>query len=84
MSERGRTTPALSRSALEELGALQASVQKLGMHRKIALRLFVTSRYAVTAIAQHDFWLEFVGANQRYRLAVRRLAEFCTAHSSRS
>lgn len=87
MSEQHRTTQppkALSRRALEELGTLQARVHKLGVHRNTLLRLFVVSRYAATAVAQRDFWLEFVGANQQYRLAVRRLAEFCTAHSQRS
>jgi len=85
VSERGRTTQTLkflSRRALEELGALQASVHELGVHRNTALRLFVASRYAATAIAQRDFWLEFAWTNQEYRVAVRRLAEFCNAHGA--
>jgi hypothetical protein len=82
VSERGRTTTLkfLSRRALEELGSLQASVHELGVHRNTALRLFVASRHAATVLAQRDFWLEFAWANQEYRVAVRRLAEFCQTH----
>jgi hypothetical protein len=75
-----QTLKFLSRRALQELGALQASVHELGVHRNTALRLFVASRHAATAVAQRDFWLEFAWANQEYRVAVRRLAEFCNAH----
>jgi hypothetical protein len=87
VSERARTSPTLkflSRRALEELGALQASVHELGVHRNTALRLFVASRHAATAMAQRDFWLEFAWANQEYRVAVRRLADFCMAHRAGS
>jgi hypothetical protein len=70
----------LSRRALEELGALQASVHELGLHRNAALRLFFASRHAATAMAQHDFWLEFAWADQEYRVAVHRLAQFCQDH----
>jgi hypothetical protein len=70
----------LSRRALEELGTLQASVHELGVHRNAALRIFVASRYAATALAQRDFWLEFAWADQEYRIAVRRLAQFCADH----
>jgi hypothetical protein len=70
----------LSRRALEELGTLQASVHELGLHRNAALRLFVASRYAATAVAQRDFWLEFAWADQEYRIAMRRLAQFCAEH----
>jgi hypothetical protein len=87
MSERHRTTrtlKGLSRRTLEELGTLQARVRKLGVHRNTALRLFIVSRYAATAVAQRDFWLEFAEATRQYHLAVRRLAEFCTAHHQRS
>lgn len=62
-----------------ELGALEASVQKLGTHRSTALRLFFASRNATTMLAQRDFWLEFFWIDQEYRAAVRRLAEFCAA-----
>jgi hypothetical protein len=74
----------LSRRALEELGALQASVHELATHRKTALRLFMASRHAATALAQRDFWLEFAWADQEYRIAVRRLAQFCEHHRSGS
>jgi len=70
----------LTRRALGELGALQASVHELGTHRNAALRMFVASRYAATAMAQRDFWLEFAWADQEYRIAVRRLAQFCADH----
>jgi hypothetical protein len=60
----------LSRRALDELG----------VHRNAALRMFVTSRHAATVLAQRDFWLEFAWADQEYRIAVRRLAQFCADH----
>lgn len=71
----------LSRRALEELGGLQSSVHELGVQRNAALRLFVASRFAATVLAQRDFWLEFAWADQEYRVAVRRLAEFCLTHA---
>lgn len=70
----------LSRRAREELGSLQASVRELGVYRNAALRIFIASRHAATAMAQRDFWLEFSWADQEYRVAVHRLAEFCACH----
>lgn len=70
----------LSRRALEQLGTLQASVQELAAHRNTALRMFIASRNTTTAIAQREFWLEFAWIDQEYRIAVRRLAQFCTEH----
>ena len=70
----------LSRRALEELGTLQSSVHELGLHRNAALRILFASRHAATALAQRDFWLEFAWADQEYRVAVRRLAQFCADH----
>ncbi len=70
----------LSRRALEHLGSLQASVQELAVHRNMALRLFLASRNTTTAMAQREFWLEFSWVDQEYRVAVRRLAEFCLEH----
>jgi hypothetical protein len=70
----------LSRRALDELGALQASVHELGLYRNAALRIFFASRHAATTPAQRDFWLEFAWADQEYRVAVRRLAQFCDNH----
>ena len=70
----------LSRRVLNELSALQASVHELNNQRGAALRLLVASRHAATAIAQRDFWLEFSWADQEYRVAVRRLAQFCLKH----
>ena len=70
----------LSRRALDQLGSLQASVQELAVHRNTALRMFMASRSTTTAVAQREFWLEFAWADQEYRIAVRRLAQFCTEH----
>jgi hypothetical protein len=67
----------LSRRALMELGALQKNLDELRGQRNAALRRFLVSRYAATAIAQREFWLEFAWLNQEYRAAVRRLARFC-------
>jgi hypothetical protein len=75
-----QTLRILSRRAREELGTLQASVRVLGAHRNAALRIFIASRYVATALAQRDFWLEFSWADQEYRAAVHRLAQFCVAH----
>ncbi len=70
----------LSRRGLEELGALQSNVHKLGTLRNVALRIFVASRHAATGIAQREYWLEFAWADQEYRAAVHRLAQFCLEH----
>jgi len=70
----------LSRRALDQLGTLQASVQELAAHRNTALRMFLASRNTTTAMAQREFWLEFTWVDQEYRIAVRRLAQFCTEH----
>jgi hypothetical protein len=70
----------LSRRALDQLGTLQASVQELATHRNTALRMFVASRNTTTPVAQREFWLEFAWVDQEYRIAVRRLAQFCTEH----
>ena len=70
----------LSRRAREELGALQSKVQHLCVERNTALRMFVASRQAATTFAQREFWFEFVCADQEYRVAVRRLAQFCLEH----
>ena len=55
-----------------------------GALRGTALRMFVVSRQATTAMAQREFWLEFVCADQEYRIAVRRLAQFCLEHKDGS
>jgi len=74
----------LSRRALEELAVLQERVHEHGVQRQRALRLLAASRHAATALAQWEFWLEFALADQEYRVAVRRLAEFCLAHKDGS
>jgi len=70
----------LSRRALEQLGSLQATVQELASHRNTALRMFMASRNTTTPVAQREFWLEFAWVDQEYRIAVRRLAQFCDDH----
>ena len=77
LNPQGRTVRILSRRALDELSALQATVHTLGGPRNAALRMFVASRHSTTAIAQREFWLEFSWLDQEYRAAVRRLAQFC-------
>jgi hypothetical protein len=77
LNPQGRAVRILSRRALEELSALQATVHALGGPRNAALRMFVASRHSTTATAQREFWLEFSWLDQEYRAAVRRLAEFC-------
>jgi hypothetical protein len=84
LSPRGRTVRILSRRALEELSALQATVHALGPPRNAALRIFVASRHSTTRFAQHEFWLEFSWLDQEYRTAVRRLAQFCRLHQDGS
>ena len=74
----------LSRRALDKLGTLQASVQELATHRNTALRMFIASRNTTTAMAQREFWLEFAWVDQEYRIAVRRLAQFCSEHRDNS
>jgi hypothetical protein len=74
----------LSRRALDQLGTLQASVRKWAEQRNAALRVFMASRNSTTAIAQYEFWLEFAWADQEYRIAVRRLAQFCSEHQGNS
>jgi hypothetical protein len=70
----------LSRKVLDELSELQDAMRKLTADRNVALRMFVASRYAATREAQREFWLEFSWADQEYRAAVSRLAQFCRAH----
>jgi len=77
-----RTARLLSRRARGELDSLQVRVRALCVARDRALRIFVTSRNAATAVAQREFWLEFSWADQEYRAAVRRLAEFCGGHGA--
>lgn len=74
----------LSRRALEELGALQDAMQDLAVHRNAALRMFITSRNTTTPVAQREFWLEFSWIDQEYRVAVRKLAQFCLRYRDRT
>ncbi|MBS0379228.1 MAG: hypothetical protein JSS29_12130 [Proteobacteria bacterium] len=75
-----RAPGVLTRRTLSELGELQEAVQRHRAQRDAALRLLTASRQAATDVAQREFWLEFVWADQEYRVAVRRLAEFCVRH----
>jgi len=70
----------LSRKVLDELSELQDAMRKLTADRNAALRMFLASRNAATRDAQREFWLEFSWADQEYRAAVSRLAQFCRAH----
>jgi hypothetical protein len=74
----------LSRRARDELGAMQTNVHELSTERNTALRIFVASRYVASTPAQREFWLEFAWADQEYRAAVRRLAQFCVEHGNRA
>jgi hypothetical protein len=70
----------LSRKLLHELSELQDAMRKLTAERNAALRMLAASRNAATRDAQREFWLEFSWADQEYRAAVSRLAQFCRAH----
>jgi hypothetical protein len=72
----------LSRRALDQLGTLQANLQELATHRNTALRMFMASRNTTTPVAQREFWLEFAWVDSEYRIAVRKLAQFCSDHRS--
>jgi hypothetical protein len=54
----------LSRTALEELGILQAALRRPAEDRNLALRIFAASRNAATRAAQQEFWLEFSWLDQ--------------------
>lgn len=47
----------LSRRALDELSALQASMQALSTQRRAALRMLIASRHCTTVASQKEFWL---------------------------
>ena len=74
----------MSRRLLAQLGSLQSEVVQAASERNTAFRIFVSSRHTTTATAQREFWLEFLWLHQEYRMAVRRLAQFCAAHSQLS
>ncbi len=65
---------------MDELNELQTALRKLTADRNTALRMFAASRDAATHDAQREFWLEFSWADQEYRAAVNRLAQFCRSH----
>jgi hypothetical protein len=58
----------------------QSLVREPCADRNVALRIFTASRFGAIASAQREFWLEFSWLDQEYRVAVRRLAQFCTQH----
>jgi hypothetical protein len=65
---------------MDELSELQSALRKIAADRNAALRMFAASRNAATPDAQREFWLEFSWADQEYRAAVNRLAQFCRSH----
>ena len=69
----------LSRRSMVKLKALQSVVLELAANRNEVLRMFITSRYATTPLAQRELWLEFSWADQEYCSAVHDLARFCEA-----
>ncbi len=71
----------LSRRLLAQLGSLQSEVMQADAERNAAFRFFMSSRHSTTPTAQGEFWLEFLWLHQEYRVAVRRLAQFCAMHS---
>lgn len=73
----------LTQRSMEQLRALQASLREVAYDRNMALRIFAASRHSTTPKAQREFWLEFTWFDQEYRVAVRRLAQFCSEHCER-
>lgn len=69
-----------SQRSLEQLRGLQSALREVLSDRNRALRIFIASRKSTTDFAQREFWLEFNWLDQEYRVAVRRLAQFCTHH----
>jgi hypothetical protein len=67
-----------------QLGFLQQAMKEFAAQRDVALRVFIASRHATTLIAQREYWLEFSWLDQEYRVAVRRLAQFCIDHRDHS
>lgn len=74
----------LSPPALAELAVLQVTVRELANNRSAALRLLRASRNVAVPSAQHEYWREFSWLDQKYRLAVRKLAAFCVCHAARA
>jgi hypothetical protein len=80
MKRGGHGLKTLSRNVLDRLRELQQALRLLAEDRNMALRMFAASRDAATADAQREFWLEFAWADQEYRAAVSKLAQFCREH----
>jgi hypothetical protein len=74
----------LSRHAFAELSVLQASVREFANDRNAALRILRASRHVAVHSAQQEQWLEFSWLDQEYRFAVRKLANFCSRHTTHS
>jgi len=74
----------LTRRIRLQLGSLQETMEESAAQRDLALRVFIASRHATTPIAQREYWLEFSWLDQEYRVAVRRLAQFCIEHRDHS
>ncbi len=80
MKRGGHGLKRLSRNVLHRLRELQEALRVLAEDRNAALRMFAVSRDAATPDAQQEFWLEFAWADQEYRAAVNKLAQFCREH----
>jgi hypothetical protein len=74
----------LSRRAFAELSVLQASVREFADDRNTALRVLRATRHVAVHSAQQEHWLEFSWLDQEYRFAVRKLANFCSRHTTQS
>jgi hypothetical protein len=70
----------LSLRGYDQLRALQSLLREVTYDRNTALRIFIASRHSTTPQARREFWLEFSWLDQEYRVAVRRLAQFCADH----
>jgi len=70
-----------SRRLRAQLGSLQSDLMHAASERNVAFRILLSSRYLTTPSAQREFWLEFSWLDQEYRMAVRRLAQFCMTHA---
>jgi hypothetical protein len=71
----------LSTRARAELCKLQVAVRSAAKVRDQSLPLLLRARKAVTQEALRQLWLEFSCADQDYRHAVSRLAEFVHKHA---
>lgn len=67
----------ITRKALRQLGTLQAEMIEREAERTAALRMLLASRAVTTPPVQREYFFEFVWLDQDYRVAVKRVADFC-------